>query len=161
MECAFFQALSPVALDVEAQALAQRQPQAERSATAHAPHLERLRYEAADGARQCHHGDPAPRQVAAAREHAWEWALQALQQAEAAEQQRAQARTPPAHAVPPALQAAVRAMGQKLPALWPTDVLSQAPRQALLRCRMDQVGLQRARSEAHPDGLAGRRDHHI
>jgi DNA invertase Pin-like site-specific DNA recombinase len=36
---AFFQALSPVELDVDAQALAKRQQQAERIATAHAQHL--------------------------------------------------------------------------------------------------------------------------
>ena len=44
---AFFQALSPVELNVYAQALAKRQQQAERLAQAHAQHLERLRYEAA------------------------------------------------------------------------------------------------------------------
>src|SRR5216683_1971836 len=142
---AFFQALSPVELDVYAQALAKRQQQAERIATAHAQHLERLRYEAAYCERQFHHVDPAHRHVAAELEHAWELALQALKQAEAAETQRAQASTPPAHALPPALQAAFRAIGQHLPALWPTDVLSQAQRKALLRCLIDKVVLQRAR----------------
>jgi hypothetical protein len=78
-------------------------------------------------------------------EHAWEVALEALQQAEAAQQQRAQSGTPPAQALSPALQAACRAIGHKLPALWPTDVLSQAQRKALLRCLIDKVVLQRAR----------------
>ena len=144
---AFFQALSPVELDVYAQALAKRQQQAERIATAHAQHLERLRYEAAYCERQFHHVDPAHRHVAAELEHAWELALQALKQAEAAEQQRAQASTPPAHTLPPALQAAFRAIGQKLPELWPTDVLSQAQRKALLRCLIDKVVIQRARRD--------------
>src|SRR5437899_161174 len=110
---AFFQALSPVELDVYAQALANRQQQADRLGTAHAQHLERLRYEAAYCERQFHHVDPAHRHVAAELEHAWELALQALKQAETAEQQRAQTSTPPAHALPPALQAAFRAIGQK------------------------------------------------
>lgn len=144
---AFFQALAPVELDVYEQALAKRQQQAERIATAQAQHLERLRYEAAYGARQCRHVDPAHRHVAAELEHAWELALQALKQAEAAEQQRAQASTPPAHALPPALQAAFRAIGQKLPELWPCDVLSQAQRKALLRCLIDKVVIQRARRD--------------
>jgi hypothetical protein len=74
-------------------------------------------------------------------------ALQALKQAEAAEQQRAQASTPPAHALPPALQAAFRAIGQRLPELWPIDVLSQAQRKALLRCLIDKVVIQRARRD--------------
>jgi hypothetical protein len=130
---AFFQALSPVELDVYAQT------------------LERLRYEAAYCERQFRHVDPAHRHVAAELEHAWELALQALKRAEAAEQQRIQASTPPAHALPPALQAAFRAIGQRLPELWPTDMLSQAQRKALLRCLIDKVVIQRAR----------RRDHHV
>jgi len=80
-------------------------------------------------------------------EHAWEVALQALKQAEAASQQRTQAETPPEHALSPALQAAFRAIGSKLPELWPTDVLSQAQRKALLRCLIDKVVLQRARRD--------------
>ena len=58
---------------------------------AQAQHLERLRYEAAYCERQFRHVDPAHRHVAAELEHAWEVALQALKQAEAAQQQRAQA----------------------------------------------------------------------
>src|ERR671925_922644 len=144
---AFFQALSPVELDIYAQALAKRQQQAERLAQAHAQHLERLRYEAAYCERQFRHVDPAHRHVAAELEHAWELALQALKQAEATEKQRAQASPLPAHALPPALPAAFRAIGQRLPELWPTDVLSQAQRKALLRCLIDKVVIQRARRD--------------
>src|SRR2546426_3867582 len=144
---AFFQALSPVELDVYAQALAKRQQHAERLATAHAQHLERLRYEAAYCERQFHHVDPAHRHVAAELEHAWEVALQALKQAEAAEAQRAQASMPPALALSPALQAAFRAIGQKLPELWSTDVLSQTQRKAVLRCLIDKGVIQRARRD--------------
>jgi Recombinase len=144
---AFFPALSPVELDVYAQALAKRQQQAERLAQVQAQHLERRRYEAASCERQVRPVDPAHRQVAAEPEHAWELALQALKQAEAAEQQRTQASTPPAHSLPPALQAAFRAIGPRLPALWPTDMLSQAQRKALLRCLIDKVVIQRARRD--------------
>jgi hypothetical protein len=144
---AFCQALSPVELDVYAQALAKRQQQAERIAHAQAQHLERLRYEAASGERQCRHVDPAHRHVAAALEHAWEMAREVLKQAEAAHKQRAQSGTPPEKVLSPALPATFGAIGATLPALWPTDVLSQAQRTALLRCLMDQVGLQRARRD--------------
>jgi len=144
---AFFQALSPVELDVYAQALAKRQQQAERIAHAQAQHLERLRYEAAYCERQFRHVDPAHRHVAAELEHAWEAALEALKQAEAAQQQRAQSGTPPEQALSPTLQAAFRAIGHKLPELWPTDILSQAQRKALLRCLIDKVVLQRARRD--------------
>jgi DNA invertase Pin-like site-specific DNA recombinase len=144
---AFFQALSPVELDVYEQALAKRQQQAERIAKAQAQHLERLRYEAAYCERQFRHVDPAHRHVAAELEHAWEVALQALKQAEAAEQQRAQSGTPPATALSPTLQAAFHAIGHRLPELWPTEVLSQAQRKALLRCLIDKVVIQRARRD--------------
>src|SRR5262252_7147738 len=144
---AFFQALSPVELDVYAQALTKRQQQAERIAHAQAQHLERLRYEAAYCERQFRHVDPAHRHVAAELEHAWEVALEALKQAEAAQQQRTQSGTPPAKALSPALQATFRAIGHKLPELWPTDVLSQAQRKALLRCLIDKVVIQRARRD--------------
>src|SRR5262245_39335637 len=90
---AFFQALSPVELDVYAQAVAKRQQQADRVAKAQAQHLERLRYEAAYCERQFHHVDPAHRHVAAELEDAWEVALQALKQAEAAHKQRIQGGT--------------------------------------------------------------------
>ena len=144
---AFFQALSPVELDVYEQALSQQQQQADRIAKAHAQHLERLRYEAAHCERSFHHVDPAHRHVAAELEHDWEVALQTLKQAEAAEAQRAQANTPPAEALPAELQAAFRAIGQKLPELWSRDVLSQAQRKALLRCLIDKVVIQRARRD--------------
>jgi DNA invertase Pin-like site-specific DNA recombinase len=144
---AFFQALAPVELDIYAQALVKRQQQAERIATAHTQHLERLRYEAAYCERQFRHVDPAHRHVAAELEHAWEVALQGLKEAEAAEKQRTQTGLPPAPALSPGLQAAFRAIGQKLPELWPTDVLSQAQRKAILRCLIDKVVIQRARRD--------------
>jgi hypothetical protein len=83
-------------------------------------------------------------------------ALQALTQAEAAEQQRAQASTPPTNALPPALPAACRTIGQHLPALWPTDVLSQAQRKAVLRCLIDKVVRQRARRDQRPTRMVWR-----
>jgi hypothetical protein len=127
--------------------VAKRQQQAERLANAQAQHLERLREEAASCERQCRHVDPAHRHGAAELEHAWEVALQALKQATAAHRHRAQCGTPPETALSPTLQAAFRALGHKVPELWPTEVLSQVPRQALLRCLIDQVVLQRARRE--------------
>ena len=143
---AFFQALSPVELDVYAQAQAKRQQQAERIAEAHAHHLERLRYEAAYCERQFRHADPEHRLVTAELERAWEEALQALKQAETAEAQRVQT-SPPAVDLSAELQAAFRDVGQKLPEVWTTDVLSQPQRKALLRCLIDKVVIQRARRD--------------
>ena len=132
-------------LAVYAQAAATRQQQAERVAQAQAQPLERLRDAAASCERQCHHVDPAHRHVAAEWAHAWEVALQALNQAEAAHNQRLQGGTPPESALSPALHAACRAIGHQLPARWPTDVLSQAQRKALLRCLLAKVVIPRAR----------------
>jgi hypothetical protein len=143
----FFQALSPVELDVYEQALAKREQQAERLAHAQMQHLERLRYEAAYCAHQFRHVDPAHRHVAAELERAWDEALAALQQAEAAQSQRAQTEASPEVTLSPTLQAAFRAIGQKLPELWATDVLSQPQRKALLRCLIDKVVIQRARRD--------------
>jgi hypothetical protein len=111
---------------------------------------------AAYGARQCRHVAPAPRQVAAELEHAWALALPALKQAEAAERQRAQAGTPPATALSPPLPAAFRAMGHKLPALWPTDVLSQAQRKAWLRGLLAKGVSPRARRDQLPPRMVWR-----
>jgi hypothetical protein len=58
-----------------------------------------------------------------------------------------QSGTSPEQALSPTLQAAFHAIGHKLPELWPTDVLSQVQRQALLRCLIDKVVLQRARRD--------------
>ena len=56
-----------------------------------------------------------------------------------------QSGTPPETALSPTLQAAFRAIGSKVPELWPTEVLSQAQRKALLRCLIDKVVIQRGR----------------
>jgi hypothetical protein len=123
------------------------QHQAERLAHAQAQHLERLRYEADFCAHPFRHVDPAHRHVAAELERAWDEALEALKQAEAAQSQRDQAGAPPEAALSPTLQAAFRAIGQKLPELWSTEVLSQPQRKALLRCLIDKVVIQRARRD--------------
>ena len=57
------------------------------------------------------------------------------------------ASTTPEPELSPTLQAAFRAVGQKLPELWATDVLSQPQRKALLRCLIDKVVIQRARRD--------------
>ena len=44
-------------------------------------------------------------------------------------------------------QAAFRQLGQKLPNLWPTEVLSRTPKKALLRCLLDKGVVQRVGRE--------------
>ena len=138
---AFFLALSPVELDVYARAVTAQAEVAERVGRAHLQQLERLRYEAALAQRQFNRVDPDNRLVAAELEKRWEATLSDLKQAEEAQALRLQSPiTLPA--LPPDLQAAFRAIGQKLPLIWPQ--LSHATQKALLRCLIDKVVIHRA-----------------
>src|SRR5207247_3923361 len=82
---AFFQALSPVELDVYAAAVATQQATAQQISHAHQQHLERLRYEATIAGRQFNRVDPDNRLVAAELEKRWEGALADLKGAEEAQ----------------------------------------------------------------------------
>src|SRR6266705_466746 len=85
----FFQALSPVELDVYAAAVAAGQATFQQIEQAHRQHLERLRYEAALAQRQFNRVDPDNRLVAAELEKRWEAALAELKRAEEAQATRA------------------------------------------------------------------------
>jgi DNA invertase Pin-like site-specific DNA recombinase len=139
---AFFQALSPVELDVYSRAVASQQEIIDQLAHAHSQHLERLRYEAHLAERQFLRVDPDNRLVAAALEKRWNEALSALKQAEEAQAQQHKP-VPPLLALSEELQAAFKAIGQHLPALWHHELLSQQQRKALLRCLIDKVVLHR------------------
>jgi hypothetical protein len=82
------------------------------------------------------------RLVATELERRWETALRDLQQAEEALQQHAQRRVA-AVELPADLRAAFSMLGQKLPDLWPTAVLSRVQKKALLRCLLEKVVVQR------------------
>jgi len=139
---AFFAALAPVELDAYHHALAAQQQTAAASDRARAQQLQRLRYQAALAQRQFEHVDPANRLVAAELERRWETALRDLRYAEEALQQYAQTRVVAAE-LPADLRAAFSALGQQLPALWPTAVLSRTQKKAVLRCLLEKVVVQR------------------
>jgi hypothetical protein len=65
---AFFQALSPIELEIYARAVAAQRHADEPTEHARQQPLARLRYQAALAPRHYHHGDPDNRLVAAARE---------------------------------------------------------------------------------------------
>jgi DNA invertase Pin-like site-specific DNA recombinase len=139
---AFFAALSSVELDAYARALATQQQTEAAAERAHAQQLQRLRYQAALAQRQFEQVDPAHRLVAAELERRWESALRDVQHAEEAARHRAQSR-PSAATLPAELREAFTALGQKLPALWPTPVLSRTQKKALLRCLLEKVVIHR------------------
>ncbi len=139
---AFFQALSPVELDMYTRAVTAQQTQQERIDHARQQQLARLGYEADLAGRQFQRVDPDNRLVAAELEHRWEAALSALKQAEVAYIQQ------PSHPVPvltlpPDLQERFRAIGQHLPQLWQQGLIGQTHKKALLRSLIDKVVVHR------------------
>lgn len=131
-----------VELDAYHQAMAAEQQAAQALDQAQRQQLERLRYQAAWAERQFNHVDPDHRLVAVELERRWQEALRELKQAEAA-YDKVQQVPSPAQDVPAELKTAFIAIGQKLPQLWPTDVLSQIQKKALLRCLIDKVVVHR------------------
>ena len=139
---AFFAAVAPVELDAYQRAMAAQQQTEAASARAHAQQLQRLRYQAALAQRQFDHVDPANRLVAAELERRWETALRDVRQAEDAVQHNLATRTA-AEGLPTELREVFTRLGQKLPELWSTAVLSRAQKKAFLRCLLDKVVIQR------------------
>jgi DNA invertase Pin-like site-specific DNA recombinase len=139
---AFFEVLSQAELDAYAQAVAAQKESDEKVNQAQRQQIERLRYEAALAERQFNRVDPDNRLVAAELERRWEVALRTLKQAEetCARQQQEQERAP---ILPVELQEAFAAIGQRLPDLWESDVLSRENKKALLRCLIDKVVIHR------------------
>jgi hypothetical protein len=139
---AFFAALAPVELDAYQRALTAQQQTAAASARARTQQLQRLRYQAALAQRQFEHVDPLNRLVAAELERRWETALRDLRQAEDATQSTRQTGTA-AEGLPSELREVFTRLGQKLPELWATAVLSRVQKKALLRCLLEKVVVQR------------------
>lgn len=137
---AFFEALSPVELDVYSRTLEAEAKIATQVETAHQQHLERLRYEAALTQRQFNRVDPDNRLVAAELEKRWEEALATLKQAEENYAELRQTQTKPqAVQLSEELKQAFRAVCQHLPQLWEQGVIDQVRKKALLRSLIDKV----------------------
>jgi DNA invertase Pin-like site-specific DNA recombinase len=139
---AFFQALSPVELDVYAAAVATQHATAQQLAHAQQQHIERLRYAATIAGRQFNRVDPDNRLVAAELEKRWEGALADLKGAEEAQASQSPA---PTHlqALSSELQTAFQAIGQHLPMVWQQGSISQQHKKALLRALIDKVVVHR------------------
>ena len=143
---AFFTALSPLELDAYSRVIQAERQTARDLEQAHRQQLERLRYQVALAERQFNQVDPDNRLVATELERRWETALRELRQAEAA-YAKTQQQAAPAPEVPAELQAAFTTIGQQLPELWPTAVLSTTQKKALLRCLIDKVVIHRHRRD--------------
>jgi DNA invertase Pin-like site-specific DNA recombinase len=143
---AFLAALSPLELDAYSKAMQVQRQSVEAFAHAQRQQLERLQYQVALAERQFHQVDPDNRLVAAELEKRWEMALRELKAAQDA-YAKAQSQVPSAPVLSADLQAAFTAIGQRLPALWPQDVLSSAQKKALLRCLIDKVVIHRSQRD--------------
>lgn len=92
---AFFEALSPIELDLYSKAMAHRErATAQQAQSAQHQQLERLRYQAELARRRFERVDPENRLVAVELERRWEAALRELKQAQEAEAERQRASDP-------------------------------------------------------------------
>jgi DNA invertase Pin-like site-specific DNA recombinase len=143
---AFFQALSPLELDLYERVLATQQEADEKIDQAHRQQLERLHYQVALAERQFNRVDPDNRLVAAELEKRWEAALRELKQAEERYAPEQHKQVNPI-ALPPELKEAFNAIGQKLPQIWQQDTLSREQKKAFLRCLIDKVVIHRVAAD--------------
>jgi hypothetical protein len=141
---AFFEALSPVELDLYEKAMAAREKVANETEHARQQQLERLRYQAELARRRFERCDPDNRLVAAELERRWEGALRELRQAEESEAagHRREEETLPQE-LTKELKSIFTAIGQKLPEIWDKEMLSQQQKKALVRCLIEKVIVRR------------------
>ncbi|GAB6910147.1 Site-specific recombinase, DNA invertase Pin [Desulfosarcina cetonica] len=143
---AFFAALSPIEIDIYTQAMKQKRRANKQVNHALVQQVDRLRYEAALAKRQYMQVDPENRLVAAELERRWEVALRELNRAEDALAQDERPSVTPLK-ITAELKAAFTQIGQKLPDIWDTNLLSREHKKALLRCLIDKVIIHRARRD--------------
>src|SRR5215207_4958487 len=142
---AFFEALSPVELDLYEKAMAAREEMASATEHARQQQLQRLSYQAELARRRFERADPDNRLVAAELERRWEAALRELRQAEESEAVGDEHENGPAAPakLTEELKAAFADIGRRLPEVWEKDLLSQQQKKALLRCMIEKVILRR------------------
>ena len=140
---AFFEALSPVELDLYSRAVARREQADEQAQNARHQQLQRLRYQAELAQRRFEKVDPDNRLVADELERRWEAALRELRRAEKAEDERQRQRQTIPEELSEELKESFTAIGQKLPQIWEGDLLSRQQKKALLRCLVEKVVVHR------------------
>jgi DNA invertase Pin-like site-specific DNA recombinase len=139
----FFEALSPMELDLYEQAQAATDREQEHVRRAHEQQLERLRYQAQLAERQYHKSDPDNRLVTAELEKRWEMALRDVKQAEE-DWQHVQSRQRGPEPISPSLRAAFIDVARGVPDLWRQDAFTPQQKKAMLRCLIDKVVIHRS-----------------
>ena len=141
----FFEALSPLELDVYTEAIKAQRHTAEVVEHAHQQQLERLRYQVSLAERQYNQVDPDNRLVAAELEKRWEHALREFKQAEQSLTVQSEVKTE--SKLSPELQSAFVDIGKKLPQIWSGNTLTRVQKKSILRCLIDKVVIHRIASE--------------
>jgi DNA invertase Pin-like site-specific DNA recombinase len=139
---AFFEALSPLELDLYSRAMIAKKATDEKIDQAHLQQIERLRYQAALAERQFNRTDPDNRLVAAELERRWESSLRELKEAQQAFQQLKQKAVLP-FILTAEEKAAFAQIGKTLPQLWDKEVLPRQTKKALLRSLIDKIVIHR------------------
>jgi DNA invertase Pin-like site-specific DNA recombinase len=141
---AFFEALSPMELDLYEKAMAAREEMVDAAEHARQQQLQRLSYQAELARRRFERVDPDNRLVAAELERRWEAALLELREARERQAAAKKCENEPASAkLTGDLKDAFRDIGRKLPEVWDKGLLSQQQKKALLRCLIEKVILRR------------------
>lgn len=140
---AFFEALSPMELDLYSKAMSGKKEADEQAQNARHQQLERLRYQAEVARRRFEKVDPDNRLVADELERRWESALRELRRAEEAEDKRHREIEATSEELSEELKAAFSAIGQNLPRIWEEGILSQQQKKAMLRCLIEKVVVHR------------------
>lgn len=139
---AFFEALSPIEIDVYTKAMSDKQQQDDNLNRSKLQQIERLRYHARLAERQFNQVDPDNRLVAAELERRWESALNEFKQAEMAFEQEKQTKALPS-LVSQKIKSAFQNIGKKIPDVWQQNLLSQEQKKSLLRCLIDKIVINR------------------
>lgn len=140
---AFFEALSPVEIDIYAKAMSDKHNQDEGMNRTKLQQIERLRYQARLAERQFNQVDPDNRLVAAELERRWEFALGEFKQAEMDFAHESQTKAPTS-LISQKIKNAFQNIGQKLPEIWQQNLLSQEQKKSLLRSLIDKIVIHRA-----------------
>lgn len=138
----FFEALSPVEIDIYAKAISDKQQQNENLNRSRLQQIERLRYQARLAERQFNQVDPDNRLVAAELERRWETALGDFKQAEMEFEREVQTKAP-SSLISQKIKNAFQNVGQNMPDIWKKNLLSQEQKKALLRSLIDKIVIHR------------------
>src|SRR5215203_807034 len=145
---AFLAALAPAEIEALSQAHRARQKADRELRSAAEQQVERKRYQAALAERQYNKVDPDNRLVASELERRWEAALIELKMAEEALARRREQPSAAPAVIGKILTDKIVALSGRLPDLWHAPTTSDAQRQALLRCLIDKVVLERGAHDA-------------